>query len=201
MGTGNNYRRLITIVSFIIGTGLYVNPLADMFSIHHSTDLVLIMTQLPKKNQSHGYAQARLLLQRKSRSNLPWYSATLIGNEGLFIVLCNVNFMAIICLIGFLDEAQTQVNGGVNSKRWEISFMSVKIKLIHMSFFSSWRTPINCGIFFNCSSTTKSVQAFVNKATQIPQTLITHFVTRLPTYLRFHAANFYKRDITAKMKK
>lgn len=73
------------------------------------------MTQLPKKNQSHGYAQARLLLQRKSQSNLPWYSATLIGNEGLFIVLCNVNFMAIICLIGFLDEAQTQVNGGVNS--------------------------------------------------------------------------------------
>lgn len=54
-------------------------------------------------------------LQRKSQSNLPWYSATLIGNEGLFIVLCNVNFMAIICLIGFLDEAQTQVNGGVNS--------------------------------------------------------------------------------------
>lgn len=70
MGTGNNYRRLITIVSFIIGTGLYVNPLADIFSIHHSTDLVLIMTQLPKKNQSHGYAQARLLLQRKSRSSL-----------------------------------------------------------------------------------------------------------------------------------
>lgn len=48
-GTGNNYLRLITIASFIIGTGLYVNPLTDIFSIHHSTDLVLIMTQLPKK--------------------------------------------------------------------------------------------------------------------------------------------------------
>lgn len=70
-GTGNNYLGLITIASFIIDTGLYVNPLADIFSIHHSTDLVLIMTQLPKKNQSHGYAQARLLLQRKPRNSLP----------------------------------------------------------------------------------------------------------------------------------
>lgn len=51
-GTGNNYLRLITIASFIIGTGLYVNPLTDIFSIHHSTDLVLIMTQLPKKSIS-----------------------------------------------------------------------------------------------------------------------------------------------------